>query len=262
MCAVQRPQVTCPRRGCSRQCAGRKGALAGPAAKMAMPAWARSWPWWPRACHWPCWLCSWAQSAWPTKRILGCCNCAATKAAGRNQPARWCHTARASAGKRAAAHCIALAAWLQAKPGPSSQASCFWSCVSCSNTALKAQSCPAWQSCCKRGKSTCSPARDRRDSTQSSGEVCGQNSPAGKPEAPSAGAAPWPKTVTCQPRWARLQAALLPASPAPMTKAVPGGALGGGVLRSVQGGSKRACRAGVSGAIVQPFLANSVASAA
>ena len=99
------PTVTCPRRACKRQSAGKKALLPMPAATMAMLAPAASgWPCASLACHWPPSWRSWATGAWPIKRMRGCLSCAATKAAGRNQPARWCHTARASGGRPAATH--------------------------------------------------------------------------------------------------------------------------------------------------------------
>jgi hypothetical protein len=62
------------------------------------------------------------------------------------------------------------------------------------------------------------PARDKRDSGLSSGEVCGTNRPAGRLEAPLAGLLAASNTVTVQPRRARLLATAAPAKPAPTTR--------------------------------------------
>ncbi len=76
--------------------------------------------------------------------------------------------------------------------------------VQCSRRRLGAQSVPSWQTSRRRCSVMRTPLRDRRESTLSSGGACGQNSPAGRPEAPSAGVPPTPRPVTRQPRSARL----------------------------------------------------------
>ncbi|MPN41599.1 hypothetical protein SDC9_189153 [bioreactor metagenome] len=90
------------------------------------------------------------------------------------------------------------------------------------------------------------PARDRRESTLSSGETCGANTPAGSPDAPAAGPCA-SSTVTCQPRRAMLAAQALPARPAPMIRQLPGAATdtSGKASRTARGsqrGLKTACR--------------------
>ena len=55
------------------------------------------------------------------------------------------------------------------------------------------------------------PLRDSRDSTPSSGEVCGASRPAGRPEAPLAGPGAESSTSTIQPRRAKLAATAAPA---------------------------------------------------
>ena len=91
------------------------------------------------------------------------------------------------------------------------------------------------------------PLRDRRESTLSSGDTWGANTPAGRADAPAAGSAAWSSTVTCQPRRAKLAAAAAPAMPPPITMQGPGGE-GSGVaadwreVRGSQRGLKVACR--------------------
>ena len=109
------------------------------------------------------------------------------------------------------------------------------------------------------------PLRDRRESTLSSGETCGQNSPAGRPEAPSAGSCPWPSTVTCHPRSARLWATAEPARPAPTTKAVPGWVTVGGLelrWRGSQRGSNRSTGVAAEVSATKPTPARACCRAA
>ena len=73
------------------------------------------------------------------------------------------------------------------------------------------------------------PLRETREKRLSSGERCGANTPAGRPEAPLAGASAASSTRTLQPRRARLAALAAPARPAPITmqRAGFGGAAAG-----------------------------------
>jgi hypothetical protein len=128
--------------------------------------------------------------------------------------------------------------------------------VQCSSTPLWPQSVPSWHRSRRRCSVWRTPLRDRRESTLSSGDTCGQNRPAGRPEAPSAGPSPATSTCTCQPRSARLWAAALPARPAPTTRAVPAWATGDGPVwartRGSQAGLKQACRLSRLGARQAP----------
>ena len=77
------------------------------------------------------------------------------------------------------------------------------------------------------------PLRDSFDSRLSSGDTCGTKRPAGKLDAPLAGASAASSTVTRQPRRAKLAATALPARPAPMTMQLVGGL---GVVAALRAG--------------------------
>ena len=161
----------------------------------------------------------------PAPGVVGACNRACTSWAGFTQPAMACQQAAASAGICACASCSGEVGWLQssvAEPGwagkpfppPSTRRS---------STPVGAQSCPT---CSRRWASSSAsrtPARVRRDSTLSSGDTWGANTPAGRADAPAAGSRAWSSTVTCQPRRARLAAVAAPAIPPPITTQGPGG---------------------------------------
>ncbi len=138
---------------------------------------------------------------------------------GRIQPARLCQQATAWGGRPACSRADSGAGMVQSAPGHSCQSAGKPGVpsVRCSSTPVGPQSCPAcrrWLACCKVVRT---PLRDRRESTASSGDTWGANTPAGRPDAPAAGSAAWSSTCTCQPRRARLAAAAAPASPPPIT---------------------------------------------
>ena len=158
----------------------------------------------------------------------GAASHAPTSAAGLTQPACACHNARSPLGTPAAAktffdagqhQLLAASNCMHAQADGSLSA--LPSRPRC-NTPVWAQSMP----CLNRALACCNvmrtPARDRRDSRLSSGDVCGTSSPAGRLDAPLAGALAVSTTVTAQPRRARLLATAAPARPAPMTTQLPG----------------------------------------
>jgi hypothetical protein len=115
---------------------------------------------------------------------------------GKNWP-RWGAFSLSTPKVRQAASCSvsALARRLQSAPGPLSHSGGRPGLPStrCSSTPLHCQSTPARSKPCACSICACSstmrtPLRDRRESTLSSGETCGANTPAGRADAPAAGA--------------------------------------------------------------------------
>ena len=160
----------------------------------------------------------------PCQVIPGCANSAATHRAGRIQPPLACQTAVSSAVNSAASRSAALAFTLQSPAAFS--AGCAQRpdvpSVRCSSTPQSDQSTPSRSSACACCSVVRTPLRVRRDNTLSSGDTWGAKTPAGRPDAPAAGAAAWSSTCTRQPRAARLAAVAAPAIPPPTTMQSPG----------------------------------------